>query len=279
VIVPSLARPATTPDAREALALALIVGLIGLALASGALFGASPLALYLTRAALVEAWAGHALFMLDWVTMCAAMMLPTAVPLVRAVARLAVGPGEAIRLAGAAALGFLGIWAAFGAGLRLLADLIAQTPALARPIEAHGALAFGLVLAACGAASLTPVALKCASACRAPRSFIATRWHGAPEGRMGASLAIGAAYGRSCFGCCWPQMLALSVIGMGNPALMLIAALAMLMQKQPRFGPLVQRVLALGLVLWGTLAMAGSLPVITDSWLWRTGAALCISGG
>lgn len=262
--------------ARDLPALALMGFVIGLGLASGALFGTSPLALYLGREALVTSWASHVLFLLDWLAMCAAMMLPTAVPLVRAVGRLGDGPADAARLAAMAVLGFLAVWAGFGGALRLVACLIAETPALARPIAAHGALAFGGLLIACGVASLTPAALKCASACRSPRSFIATRWTGAPERRSGIGFSVGAAYGISCFGCCWPQMLALSLVGMGNPALMLLAALAMLAQKHPHFGAGVQRLLAAGLILWGLLTVAGGVPLIADSWLWRAGAAFCL---
>jgi predicted metal-binding membrane protein len=193
-----------------------------------------------------------------WALMTVAMMLPPALPLLRAFQRLTTGRIDAGRLITLVILAFLSVWIAAGIALyaagTILNSLLLGVPQLAeRPWLLAGLAAF-----LAGAYQFTPLKMACLDACRSPASVIMTRWRSTHPAR--ASIAIGSGYGAICVGCCWALML-LSVLA-GAMALPIMAAVAVIMMLErllPSVRPLIPVQAGFAIIL-GILLMAGTLP-------------------
>lgn len=127
-------------------------------------------------------------FLASWTAMMAAMMLPSAAPLVLLYRR-----GTTPARTAALASGYLAVWAVLG----LLAYVYMRSEVMVEP---------WLVFAAAGLYQLTPVKTACLHRCRTPVSFLLTRF-----GR--SSVRIGIEHGAWCAGCCWALMVVLVVAG------------------------------------------------------------------
>lgn len=144
-------------------------------------------------------------FAATWLVMMAAMMLPSAVPLVTGFVRGA--EGRRLRALSTAVLvsTYLCVWLVFG----IAAYLIYGLAGMPRP---HENLIGAAALVLAGAYSLTP--LKRASQARC-RELCAL--HGPlPFNLVRSALVAGARYGLSCLGCSAALMVAMLVIGMSN---------------------------------------------------------------
>jgi predicted metal-binding membrane protein len=123
-----------------------------------------------------------AAFLLAWTVMMAAMMLPSAAPLV-----LVHGERGRARLL----LGYLLVWAAAGLPVYALAAAV--------DLMTVPSAAVATVLAVAGAYQFTPLKNVCLRACRSPLDFIALRWGRGP-------FRLGVDHGAYCVGCCWALM-------------------------------------------------------------------------
>ncbi len=183
---------------------------------------------FLTLAALAWAWtiaqsrmmAGMAMgpgslgpFAASWIVMMAAMMLPSATPLIFEFARDAEGrPGwqTATALLG---LTYLGLWLAFGVAAYALYE------ALGMPWPSQG-LVGGAALVLAGLYALTPLKRSSEAWCRELCAL-----HGPlPFNLMRSAVVAGARYGLSCMGCSAGLMLAMVLIGASNLPLMIVLA-------------------------------------------------------
>lgn len=247
-------------------------------------WGPNPLVRWLSNEALATRWAREVLFLLEWLAMCALMMLPTSLPLLarmRSLARPGLAPEVLI---GGCALGYLTVWALGGIGVRLLhgatyalMDAITSTgerlgevvviPGTAQAETLVGAT----ILTGGGIYLLHPAAERCARACRSPFGFIARHWRGQQTAGR-ASFQIGTAYGLSCLGCCWPLMTAMAFLGLVDPLWMAALTLVMALQKHPTFGRFAVKLSGIVLVLWGLAAGAGWLPTQWLMPVWSDGA-------
>jgi len=172
---------------------------------------------------------GAVLFTMWWVMM-AAMMLPSAAPMIllfatverKQAARGYVGVGAAVFAAG-----YLLTWAGFSAGAVALHWLLESQGWLsAMMASAHAGLSGGLLIGA-GLWQLTPVKQACLIHCRSPLQFLAHRWR---PGRSGA-LRMGLEHGFYCVGCCWVLMGLLFLGGVMNLFWIGGLALYVLMEK------------------------------------------------
>ena len=187
-------------------------------------------------------------FLGTWTLMMAAMMLPSAAPMV--LLHHAGTRGEAAlgRVARSAVfvLGYLVVWAAIGIAV-WLGGLVAEAllPMDARPY------AVALVLAAAGAYQLTPLKHACLRACRTPADFLVTHWYG---GRLG-TLRLGLAHGVYCVGCCVALMAVF--VGAGAMGLAWAVAIAAIVFAEKLFpgGILVARLTG-GLLIVAAAAVA-----------------------
>lgn len=240
-------------------------------------WGQSAAVRFLVREGVAARWPLDVLFVLDWAVMCAAMMLPTTLPLMAAAQRAWRGRQDAIRLLTACLLGYLAVWVLSGVVVRALHLTVFDALARWPQVRGQGAWWAGGLLVAGGLYLQLPVAHRCVTACRSPLGFIARHWTGV--GRPAAqALRIGTAYGLSCFGCCWPLMLAMAGLGLGDPLWMLAATGVMAWQKHGRHGEGLMRALGVAGLLLGLGLWAGGLPVAWVAPAWSPdGLGACIT--
>ena len=138
------------------------------------------------------------LFMVMWLTMMVAMMLPTIAPMVLAHRMVVIQLGEGRLPTAAFVVGYLAVWTVIG-----LVPLAAFLAFRNLPMEMAGSswlpLAGGGVLVAAGVYQFTPLKGICLKACRTPLGFILT--HDFRSGAPGAFRA-GVHHGAYCLGCC-----------------------------------------------------------------------------
>jgi predicted metal-binding membrane protein len=154
-----------------------------------------------------------------WAVMMAAMMLPTAMPMVSIFATLNRKRGEGGRTLAFVA-GYLALWTAFGAAATAWA---LQANGLVSPmIVSMSPVLSGALLVIAGVFQFTPLKHACLRACRTPLGFLMTDWR---DDQWGATR-MGIRHGIYCLGCCWALMALLFVGGAMN--LLWIAALTLL---------------------------------------------------
>lgn len=195
------------------------------------------------------------LFVVGWLLMTIAMMLPTSLPLVatfRAIVGRRPRPG---RLTGLVVAGYLATWTAVGLGLFVLDAgihaLVDAVPSLAT----HPNLVVAVTLLAAGAYQFSPLKYRCLDACRSPLLFVMSHWRGlrpVPE-----SLEIGVRHAAYCIGCCWSLMLVLFALGMGNLAWMLGVGAVMAIEKNVPGGRRLGRPIGVVLLLAGGTVLNG----------------------
>jgi predicted metal-binding membrane protein len=197
-----------------------------------------------------------------WVTMMAAMMLPSAAPMVLLHSRLA---RESTRRPGVATAlfvtGYLVTWAAYGLVAYALFRLIrGLDPAFLR-WDRGGPTVAGIAIALAGVYQLTPLKHACLRGCRTPLGWVSHHWH---DGRLGA-LLMGVEHGGWCLGCCFGLMLVLFAVGVMSIAWMLVVAVVVFAEKVLPAGERVAHVVAVALVAAGVwVAVApDSVPGLT----------------
>ena len=168
----------------------------------------------------------HALLMfVMWLVMMAAMMLPSAAPMIllyTTISRRSRTADSGFSASVLFMLGYLVVWGMFSLGA-VLAHFFLEWSALLSPMmESGNALLSGSLLLGAGIYQFTPLKRSCLGRCRSPLEFLTSHWR---SGKRGA-LAMGMHHGLYCVGCCWGLMLLLFVGGVMN--LLWIAALATL---------------------------------------------------
>lgn len=166
-----------------------------------------------------------AAYLSAWGVMMAAMMLPSATPLILlygAVHRGMETRGQRGIPAALFALTYLVVWVLFGvpvyAASRLVDELAAANPAVAGMLP----YAVGGLLAAAGVYQLTPLKRACLRACQSPLGFLLGRWR---DGYLG-TLRLALQHSAYCVGCCWALMAVLVAAGaMSLPWVLVVAVL------------------------------------------------------
>ncbi len=186
-----------------------------------------------------------------WSIMMAAMMLPSATPMVLCFAALNRRRSEGGRTFVFAAA-YLALWTAFG-GAATAAQWALQSIGWVSPmIVSMSPILNGVLLLIAGVVQFSRLKRACLRACRSPLGFLISDWR---DGLWGAWL-MGIRHGLYCLGCCWALMALLFVGGAMN--LLWIAALTGLVaiEKLAPKGEAVAQ--ALGAVMIG----AGALRLI-----------------
>jgi predicted metal-binding membrane protein len=193
-----------------------------------------------------------------WAIMMAAMMLPSAVPLLLLLARVncqRYGRARALIATNSVGLGYVTAWVGFSA-LATLAQWGLLEARLVSPMMASvSPFLSALLLAAAGAYQFTAWKYACLSQCRSPLSALMTQGRG---GVSGAWL-LGLRQGAYCVGCCWLLMVLLFVLGVMN--LLWIAALTLLVLlekilRQPRW---LVRLTGVALLGWAAVVASQAL--------------------
>jgi predicted metal-binding membrane protein len=190
-----------------------------------------------------------AAYVASWAVMMAAMMLPSALPMIAlygAVQRKASGDdARGVHIA-VFTVTYLAVWGATGVPVYLASVWLGAAAAALLP---YGV---ALVLVVAGAYQLSPWKQICLRACRSPLGFLLGRWR---PGRAG-SLALGVTHALYCVGCCWALMVVLVAAGaMGLSWVLLIAALVAAEKLLPG-GEWIARLAGGALLLLGLLVAA-----------------------
>ncbi len=189
-----------------------------------------------------------------WSVMMAAMMVPSASPLMLLFAKLNRQRRERedpVVPAAVFLLGYLLVWTGFSA-LATLAQWGLHSAALLSPMMVStSSVMGGVLLLAAGIFQWTPLKNACLIHCRSPLAFLMSEWR---DGKRGA-LLMGVKHGSYCVGCCWILMALLFVAGVMN--LLWVASITafVLIEKVVPRGELVGRVAG------GVLSLAGILLV------------------
>jgi predicted metal-binding membrane protein len=183
-----------------------------------------------------------------WVTMTAAMMLPSAAPAAQRVARLARRLPALLF-----AVGYLAVWTAFGLVAYGVFRLVTSfDTGWAAWSDGGPYLAGGAILAA-GLYELTPLKQHCLDRCRGPRPD--------PD-----ALRSGLRYGMDCVGCSGGLMVALFALGVMSLFWMAAVAAVIFAEKVLPEGRRLSRVFAIALVVLGVWVAASpsSVPMLTE---------------
>jgi predicted metal-binding membrane protein len=189
-------------------------------------------------------------YLIGWGVMMAAMMLPSAAPMIA----LYGGVKSKFSQTGQRgiptvlfALVYLALWLAFGIPVYsvsvLIDSAVTANPGLASLLP----YALAVVLLAAGAFQFSTLKRVCLRTCRSPFSFLLGRWRGGYIGTSRMALEH-AAY---CIGCCWGLMVVLVAAGaMALQWVLLIAVLVFVEKLLPR-GEWTARLIGGALILLG----------------------------
>jgi predicted metal-binding membrane protein len=190
------------------------------------------------------------LFLALWVAMMAAMMFPTAAPMILTYHKVQAGKGrggEAFVTTWIFVAAYLLVWSISGVAAyagALFAEALAQRIAVSPPTAARVG---GAMLIAAGLYQLTPLKNFCLAKCRTPIGFIMTSWR---DGTMGA-LRMGLEHGLFCLGCCWLLFLILFPLGVMNIGAMAAVTLLIFAEKTLPVGAGIAKTAGIALVVYG----------------------------
>ncbi len=195
-----------------------------------------------------------------WVTMMAAMMLPSVSPMVLLFARASRGHlrrGQAPLVRSTLFVaGYLAVWTACGLAAYGIYRAAVSAGTAWLSWDRAGPYAAGAAVAAAGLYQLTPLKDVCLRHCRSPLHFLLHGWR---PGRAGA-VRMGTEHGAYCLGCCWGLMLALFALGVMSLFWMAVVAAVVLAEKLlPGGGRGLGRAVAVALVglgIWVAAAPA-----------------------
>ncbi|MDQ4143732.1 MAG: DUF2182 domain-containing protein [Actinomycetota bacterium] len=171
------------------------------------------------------------IFLIGWIVMMAAMMLPAIVPVVMLVSRWSHSQGQPAYRLLAFIAGYLIVWCAAGVFYYALIELsgsVVPSPLMGVRVGAVGLLIAGLY-------QFAPLKERCLTACRSPLGFLMTHGGRMARGSHGY-VEAGAKHGVFCLGCCWMMMVILVVLGVMNILWMVIMAGIIFIEKVARFG-------------------------------------------
>jgi predicted metal-binding membrane protein len=199
-----------------------------------------------------------------WVTMMAAMMLPSVAPMVvlfdkvsaeKARRRLPYVPTWAF------ALSYFAVWTLYGLTAYGLYRGIRSLDIGFLDWDRGGPYIAGGLIALAGLYELTPLKEVCLRHCRSPMHFI-LQWR---DG-LGGAVRMGTEHGAYCVGCCWGLMIVLFALGVMSLFWMAVVAALIFAQKVLPYGDKLSRVFAVAFVAFGIwlAAAPASVPGLTQ---------------
>jgi predicted metal-binding membrane protein len=195
-----------------------------------------------------------ALVLVMWAVMMAAMMLPSAAPMIllyATIARRRGEQGQPASASGAFGFGYLAVWGAFSLAATALQFGLEQAALLSPMMETTSRALAGAVLTVTGLYQWLPLKQACLRHCRSPLDFIVTHWRPG----AGGAFRMGLGHGAICVGCCWLLMLLLFVGGVMNLAWIAGIALFVLIEKLSPAGHWMGRGAGALLVAWGVATL------------------------
>jgi len=188
-----------------------------------------------------------------WAVMMAAMMLPSAMPMLNAFSRYCRKDGGA----GASrtlwfGAGYLIAWLAYSIVLTLIQWLFHGWALLSPMMENRQPWMAAIILLIAGIYQFTAFKNACLSHCRSPFAFLLNHWR---SGKHGA-LQIGFHHGLSCLGCCWAQMLVMFAVGvMSLTGMLTITSLVFIEKTAPIHPEKLRYGIGLFFIFWSGYAL------------------------
>jgi len=211
------------------------------------------------------------LFLVMWIVMMVAMMLPTAAPMILTFHKVQAAnrqPRDAFVSTWVFVAAYLVVWAF--AGLAAYVGMQAAEAAIVRAALPPTAVAQvgGAIIVVAGIYQLTPLKDVCLLKCRDPINFIVTSY----RDRATSALEMGFLHGAYCLGCCWLLFVILFPLGIMNVAAMAAVTLIILAEKTLPWPRLAPYATAAALVLYGALAITS--PQLLPTFQQDGGAAM-----
>jgi predicted metal-binding membrane protein len=193
-----------------------------------------------------------------WTVMMVAMMLPSALPTLRAYRGVISTRNEEKSpdaLTALFAAGYVFTWMIFSAAATLAQSVLHTFTFVSPAMRATSPTIAGALLVAAGVYQWTPLKRACLARCAWPLQFLLRHW------RAGASGAwrMGIIHGAYCAGCCWMLMALLFVYGMMNLAWIIAIAMYVLGEKLLPAQRWLPRLSGTLLILWGRHRPGGGL--------------------
>lgn len=177
-------------------------------------------------------------WMVSWLIMVMAMMLPPALPFLNAIQTLVHELPQQHKLQGWTTVLFVSAWMLVGAGLACTSEVIEGLVLRWSWGMDHTSLLIAAAAILAGAYQLSPIKRSCLLACRSPVGVILSRWN--PHQQALSITAITLRYAVVCIGCCWPLMaLTLAVGSITLPVMVMVSVLMALERLLPATRPLV----------------------------------------
>jgi predicted metal-binding membrane protein len=199
-----------------------------------------------------------------WVTMMAAMMFPSAAPMVLIFHRVSserARRGQSFVPTWVFVSAYLAVWTVYGLVAYGIYRLLVHVAGGFLAWDRGGPYVAGVAIALAGVFELTPLKSVCLHHCRTPMHYVLGGWR---DGRLGA-LRMGTEHGAYCVGCCWGLMILLFALGVMSLTWMAIVAGLIFAQKVLPHGEVLTRVFAVAFVaagIWVAFA-PGSVPGLT----------------
>ncbi len=181
-----------------------------------------------------------------WFLMSLAMMLPSALPMIRTYCELADTAGRRKHDVAHPLIfiaGYLAAWLA--ASLVLAAGSVAMRR-IGGGVSDSAAYPAAAVLLVAGLYQFSRLKLACLEKCRNPFAVLFSRWTTEPLG----IARLGMEQGLFCIGCCWALMLVMFAVGLMNVFWMALLGTFALTEKQLN-GPVISRTAGVILLVWG----------------------------
>src|SRR5438105_10223973 len=165
-----------------------------------------------------------------WVTMMAAMMLPSAAPMVLLFAKVSADRarrGREFVPTWVFVTGYLAVWTAYGLAAYGVFRVLKGVDHGFLAWDRSGPYVVGVAVAAAGLYELTPLKSVCLRHCRSPLHFLLGGWRGGWRG----AFRMGLEHGTYCLGCCWGLMIVLFAVGVMSLFWMALVAGVIFVQK------------------------------------------------
>jgi predicted metal-binding membrane protein len=165
-----------------------------------------------------------------WIAMVAAMMLPTAGPMIFTYAEMVEtvardGRRAASPLALIAGYGL--VWVGFAVVAAVLQVVLTRVALLDPSMAPASPLFSGAVFVAAGVYQFSALKTACVTLCQHPAPFFAAHW---PDGQRGV-FRLGVRQGLYCLGCCFAMMLVMFAAGVMNVMWMAVLGVIMAAEK------------------------------------------------
>lgn len=184
-----------------------------------------------------------------WAVMMAAMMLPSAIPIILAFLRVCRQQNKAPGILTALFISaYLGVWLVFSSALTVLQWQMYGLDWLSPMMDNLNSIAAAGILFLAGFYQFMPIKNACLTHCKTPMGFLLNEWQ---DGAAGA-FNMGLKHGAYCLGCCWAEMLIMFVVGVMNLLGMALMTLLVIFEKSmPLQAKLICKALGLVFFAWG----------------------------